>query len=47
MCFLGYAFALTGLKEVFTIIHSTSYHVTAKALSEQQIPNTYLLWGKL
>jgi hypothetical protein len=47
MCFLGYAFALTGLKEVLTIIHSTSYHVTAKALSEQQIPNTYLLWGKL
>ncbi|GIQ59594.1 hypothetical protein Flavo103_27300 [Flavobacterium collinsii] len=40
MCFLGCAFVLTGLKEVLTSIYGTSYHVTAKALSEQQIPNT-------
>jgi hypothetical protein len=44
---LSSAFAHAGLKEVLTIIHGTSCHVTAKALSEQQIPNTCLLWGKL
>ncbi|GIQ58649.1 hypothetical protein Flavo103_17850 [Flavobacterium collinsii] len=47
MCFLSNAFALLGLKKILTIIHGTSHHVTAKALSEQQIPNTSFLWSKL